>query len=379
MKYILVLLSILSTLLFSETINEPIMPKLKSLTLSAEKTHFIRKKDTFYKDYLPVSAPIKVMATYSDGNSEEVTDLVTWNKTSKRIRFYYDHFMALEGNFTVSASLNNVISNEIKIKVQNYNGYNPDDIVIHQNNKIKLIEPPLQQRRGAIRGVSIYFRVLSKKIDLKYELIDPPNGMMIVRRSDLGEDMIGIIDGVDILWDVPMDMEENIHTITMKATDFKGNKGQVNFLIKVPKTTIIPTKIVNNELIVIDKNSNLYGMKLKGHNGEDISNMQLRSVEYADVWKRKIKNKVPEDSVERTVFMIDNMPLELDVKFPDYIDSYEERRNLGLEFQKYSEPIFIGRDFWDEVSYEEYEYKGTKGFTIPYKRHGVYILEFQKL
>lgn len=369
-----VLLLVFNGCYANEEIPKIEKPKLESLLLSTEQTRFVKNKDEHH-----LKAPIKVMATYSDGNSEEVTDLVTWNKTSKRIRFYYDHFMALEGNFTVSASLNNVISNEIKIKVQNYNGYNPDDIVIHQNNKIKLIEPPLQQRRGAIRGVSIYFRVLSKKIDLKYELIDPPNGMMIVRRSDLGEDMIGIIDGVDILWDVPMDMEEKIHTITLKATDFKGNKGQVNFLIKVPKTTIIPTKIVNNELIVIDKNSNLYGMKLKGHNGEDISNMQLRSVEYADVWKRKVKNKVPADSVERTVFMIDNMPLELDVKFPDYIDSYEERRNLGLEFQKYSEPIFIGRDFWDEVSYEEYEYKGTKGFTIPYKRHGVYILEFQKL
>lgn len=478
MKYILVLLSILSTLLFSETIKEPIMPKLKSLTLSAEKTHFIRKKDTFYKDYLPVIAPIKVMAIYSDGHSEEVTDLVTWNKTSKSIRFYYDDFRASEGNFTVSALLDNVVSNEITLKIVNetqklltttvinndkmfypnrnavikfrlnnkptadvklklrlnksegvkfstnspygsletelvfkpghfndddvmtrsidvhiidfnpnntsdytlitetfesedpkYNGYDPDDIVVHKNNKIKLIEPSLQQRRGAIRGVPIHFRVLSKVIGLKYELIDPPKGMNILRRSDLGEDQIGIIDGVDIEWDVPMDIEEKTYTITMKATDLEGNKGQISFDIKVPKTTIIPTKVKNNELIVTDKNSNLYGMKMKGHDGENISNVTLRSVAYADVWKKHIKKKNPEDIIKRTVFVIDNMPEALDVKMPAWMDTYAKRINLDMSSYKYRDG---SSPSWEQSSRKAYNYEGTNGYVFHHKTYDKY-------
>ncbi len=240
------------------------------------------------------------------------------------------------------------------------------------NKTIKLIEPPLEQRKGAIRGVPIRFRILSKQIDLEYELINPPKGMRILGHSDLGEWEIGKTDGVDVLWNVPMDIEEKTYAITMKATDFTRNEGTLSFDIKVPKTTIISTKIENNELIVTDKNSNLYGMKLKGHNGENISNLILRSVDYTDVWKKEVKNKSLQNTVERTVFIIDNMPEKLDLKFPEYIDNYQKRRNISLDFKKYTEAPFFGRYLWEKAYIAGYEYEGTKGLTIERNRFGIY-------
>lgn len=506
MKKLALILLLLTSNIYAETINKhilqakqyesfpsdiPVTPKLKNLTLSAEQTIFTKNNAQHQ-----IEEPIKVIATYSDGHSEEVTDLVTWQKTSKRIRFYNDHFSALEGNFTVSASLDDVVSNEITLKVVNktqklltstvenndkmfypnrnavimftlnkkptsdvklklrlnksegvkfltsspygsletelvfkpghfndydvmtqsidvhiidldpnntsdytliieafesedakYNGYDPDDIVIHKTNKIKLIEPPLQQRRGAIRGVPIYFRVLSKEIGLKYELVDPPKGMKILRRSDLGEWEIGKIDGVDIEWNVPMDIEEKIYTITMKATDLEGNEGQISFDIKVPKTTIIPTKIENNELIVTDKNSNLYGMKMKGHHGEDISTLQLRSVAYADVWKKKVKNKALEDIIERIVFVIDNMPEALDMKMPSQFNSAEKWNTHNVDIYKYDDRHLNELYQWDKfiVYSGGYKYEDTPGLVIPhiknrYEKSGskIYMFEYQK-
>ena len=113
-------------------------------------------------------------------------------------------------------------------------------------------------------------------------------------------------------------------------------------------------------------------MKMKGHSGEDISELRLRSVAYEDVWKKKVKKKNPEDIVERTVFVIDNMPEKLDMKFPEYINNYLKRRELGVEFRKYSESIFMYIDSWEQGYSDGYEYEETNGLTLQHKRHGVY-------
>ncbi len=167
-----------------------------------------------------------------------------------------------------------------------YDGQDPSDIEV-TTSEIVLAPPPIEQRRGAIRGVSIQFRVLSESTNLEYKLINPLEGMTILGHSDLGERYA--IQGVDIQWDVPMDMEEIEHEITVEAIDREGNKGEVSFFIKVPKTKEVETKIVNNELIVTDKNSTLYGMKMKGHSGEDISDLKIRIVDYLDVWRKRVK------------------------------------------------------------------------------------------
>jgi len=456
--------------------------KVEKLTLTAEKTNFIRRKEPYSNRYVRMSEPVKVMATYEDGHSEEVTDNVIWsgenygkaikvignqlaigkpkntsitlmaslgtvnsnileidivneedkllnveifNKNKKRfpnrdagiilslmhkptsevklrltlkesdgVKFYdagrsreltltkelifIPNNPRQEGYFNiVDQDVNNskpytIITEVLESEDLRYAGENPKDIVVTPS-ELKLIAPPITAIRGAIRGVTIQFRVTSKNMNLKYKLINPPAGMEIIGRSDLGEFAIGYIDGVDIKWNVPMDIEEKTYTITTEATDIDGSTVEVSFDIKVPKTNLIETKIVNNELIVTDKNSNLYGMKMKGHSGEDISELRLRSVAYEDVWKKKVKKKNPEDIVERTVFVIDNMPEKLDMKFPEYINNYLKRRELGLEFRKYLEAPFMDIDPWEEdYSDGYYEYEETNGLTLQHKRHGVY-------
>lgn len=246
-----------------------------------------------------------------------------------------------------------------------------NEYILHAkpNKTIKLIEPPLEQRKGAIRGVPIRFRVLSKQIDLEYELINPPKGMMILGRSDLGEWEIGKTDGVDVLWNVPMDIEEKIYTINMKATDFARNEGTLSFDIKVPKTTIISTKIENNELIVIDKNSNLYGMKMKGHNGEDVSQIKLRSVNYTDVWKYIPKDWQKGKQLEYIVFIIDNKPPQLDIDLSDdiYIGFY---RYQGDQFHTFNAWNNIARGYTRNTDgtftpfRNEYDNGGNKVYLV---------------
>lgn len=255
-----------------------------------------------------------------------------------------------------------------------YSAINPEDITVVPS-KIKLIAPSIYEKRGAIRGVTIRFSVLSEHLSLKYTLVNPPKGMKIVGDYDPLDHSGGTprIAGVDVEWSVPMDIEEKIYTIVMKATDLENNTAEVSFDIKVPTTKIIPTTIANNELIVTDKNSPLFGMKMKGHNREDISNMKLRSVEYEDVWKKKLKGKQPEDTIERMVFILDNMPEALDVKMPEYMDTYKKRINIGMHSYRYSEKQYIVAingalgEIWDHASEEAYIYENTNGYVFPHR------------
>lgn len=238
--------------------------------------------------------------------------------------------------------------------------------------KFNLLAPPLQQKKGAIRGVSISFLVVSEERSLKYKLIAPPKGMKITKKivgescltPSLGKGESGVV----VRWDIPIDIEEKTYHITMKGIDKEGNTEEITFPIKVPKTKPIQTKIENNELTVTDKSSNLYGMKMKGHSGEDISNLKLRSVAYSDVWKKRVKNKKPENIVEKIVFIMDNMPNSLDMKAPNLFDTDEKWIKTGAKIYKYYETI--DNDSWKK-SYMVYsgtmQYDGITGFVIPYK------------
>jgi hypothetical protein len=245
-----------------------------------------------------------------------------------------------------------------------YDGQEPKAIVIEKST-FTIIEPPLQQRKGAIRGVTIMFQLLSKERGLTHALVDPPEGMNIIGRSDLG--MQDTFFGVDVEWKVPMNAEEGkTYDITTRFTDKEGTSKELTFPIKVPVTKLIETKIENNELIVTDENSNLFGMKMKGHNGEDISELRLRSVDYGDVWKKKVKKEKPEDIVERTVFIIDNMPEKLDMKFPEYVDTIEEARKLDASLFRYLIRNFVDNNMWNEAVLNQYIYEGTSGTTLDY-------------
>jgi len=73
--------------------------------------------------------------------------------------------------------------------------------------------------------------------------------------------------------------------------------------------------------------------------------LKLRTVDYGDVWKKEIENKEPEDVVERTVFILDNMPEKLDVQMPKWLNSIDKALNIGAFFYK-NDNEFID-NFWD--------------------------------
>ncbi len=464
---------------------------IKTLTLTASQTNIVRVK--FAGEYRVAVVEAKVMATYEDGNIQEVTDRVTWQGMSAKMRLtdgkiiFYD-----ENNITLHATYQGIQSNPLSIAVQNaentasylhatiynqmsrmfpqrgagievrllkepkagvkltvrlkssdnvgfedsntltktlhfktgegwdrpqavtiidkdvnntqaytlytdvfesndntYDGIDPKDIVLTPHTSIEFIEPPLRKRKGAIRGVRVQMLLYAKSGDVKneaFKLIDPPKGMslelphmhVINEFNDMSR------SATSIVWDVPMDaIEGKSYDITVEASDSKGKKGRITFPIKVPKTKPIQTTLINNELTVTDKSSNLYGMKMKGHSGEDISELRLRSVEYGDVWKKRVKKKSPEDVVERTVFVMDNMPEALDVKMPEWMDSFEKRKLFGTTFLQYSEGGILLGDFWDRAYRAGYNYEETKGLVVP-SRHSrlnsskVFILIIKK-
>lgn len=460
-KIFFTIILLLNTLLCAE--NE----KPVKLVLSAEQTHFIRKKDPFYKKYLPVRARIKVMAIYSDGHREEITDKVEWLGLLKgKIVVRTDYFMAKSGTYTLRASLQGVVSNEITIKVEDdtslvqhrviypddvgysriwlavtlpykatqdvhltlklraddkvafmdgvpkqsytmifkpqewdtlgntqevtlevldtamknsiivttepmistdskYSSKNPQDIEIDRKPELVLNAPRLVERKGAVRGASIKFRVTATRRHLKYRLINFPKGVKLIK-----DPATHLPTGVNLQWDVPMDMEEGkLYPITVEAEDRDGNKAQVNFQIKVPNTTIIPTQIINNELIVVDKSSPLYGMKMKGHNVEDVSYMKLRSVKYEDLWKHYPSQYEANKKLMYTAFIVENKPPELDIDLSD---------DLYIGFYRYSEEQFVGSNSWKDISRtytrnpdgthppsrNEYDNGGTKVYLV---------------
>ncbi len=275
-----------------------------------------------------------------------------------------------------------------------YAGTAKDDVDIEENvlsnssgrktsKKIKLYKPPLRQRLGAIRGVSIRFLVQSKEERLAYKLISPPKGMTIIEtivgNSCMTPPLVIGKSGILVQWDVPMDaIEGKAYAITVEATeknhnpDYLPKKGRVTFDVKVPKTTPIETTLKNNELVVTDKNSPLYGMKMKGHNGEDISHMKLRSVGYGDVWRKRVEPTSPNDKAEHIVFVIDNMPEALDVKMPEWMDTYEERINIGMHSYKYKydATVVLINDYWGRASSKSYLYDNTNGYVYLHKMNG---------
>ena len=456
--------------------------QIKLLTLTALQTHFVRKKDTYTTGYYSnVDGEVKVIGTYFDGHSENVTDRVEWTSSMVSMSFDDHSFHAhVDGNATIGAFLDGISSNKITIYIEKevdkdyaieirnndksnlgargakivvsllkkptadvklkihidpkeklilgytavnhvkmydqeivfeekmwkepsisweidvtdlgtkstapytivtdnlisddpyYDGMKIEDIVVKPLSKVELIEPSMRELRGAIRGVPIRFNVKSKQLGLIYTLIDPPRGMKIEKRMMQRGGHFGPMhvdmDGVDVLWEVPIDMEEKTYTITMKAKNDIGEETEISFPIKVPKTIPIQTEIINNELIVIDKNSLLYGMKMKGHNGEDISNLKLRSVDYEDVWKHNEIALDKNKKIEHIVFVVDNMPENLDIKFPEYMDTFEKRINLGTGFDQYMETSLASRQYWDWNNFDTdiYKYDNTDGVSLPH-------------
>lgn len=91
--------------------------------------------------------------------------------------------------------------------------------------------------------------------------------------------------------------------------------------------------------------------------------MKLRTVDYGDVWKKGIENKAPEDIVERTVFILDNMPEKLDVQMPKWLNSIDKALNIGAFFYK-NDNEFID-NFWDGAVDKWDESKGS--LSVLYK------------
>ena len=249
-------------------------------------------------------------------------------------------------------------------------GIKPDDLLFNRWGKFTIDAPSIQKRRGAIRGVSIRFNVWSGYGRKEYSLVNPPKGMKIVGRADEG--MEGR-DGVTIQWDVPRDAQEGkSYDITVNVKKYKTREKTITFPIKVPKTKPIQTKLVNNELIVTDKNSNLYGMKMRGHSGEDISKMRLRSVAYRDVWKKKIKKWLKNSTQNYYSFIVYNKPKQADIDLPfskDIVTTFLRYRNI------------IG-SFWTNI--DRLYTKDKQGNLIPerneYDNGGnkVYLLVIEK-
>ena len=251
-----------------------------------------------------------------------------------------------------------------------YNGYVIPALRVHKDVTPKLISPTVSQLRGAIRGNTIKFRVTSKEFRLEYTLVNPPEGMRILGKSDMGEG--AEVEGVDLEWKVPLDMQEGRHLVTVQAKDIEGKTGEITFEITVPKTTPIQTEIKNNELIVTDTSSRLYGMKMKGHNGEDISSMRLESVDYRQLWRKRIKLDAG-DVPEYVPFVIYNKPPQLDIDFPEYSN------DVYTYFFRHGDVL---NEFWKDI--DKTYYKDDAGSYVPIRNEydsggtQVYLLIFNK-
>lgn len=246
----------------------------------------------------------------------------------------------------------------------NYSNKNIEPIIINTEEELEITPPTITQTRGAIRGVRIRFEITQgDKTNQTISLVNPPQGMKILKEiQSEGIPPFGIV----VQWDVPMDaIEGQEYNITAKAIHTKGKEKTITFPVKVPKTTPIQTEIINNELIVTQKDSPLFGMKMKGHKGEDISDMKLRSVGYEDVWKKYAKPLDATKPIVYTVFVIDHMPEKTDIKFPPYMDTFEKRIASGSGFDRYTE-YGLNSKFWRTARTDDeiYDYEGTNGVTF---------------
>lgn len=235
----------------------------------------------------------------------------------------------------------------------------PKDITLIRKPAMILDVSSLQSRKGAIRGVPIKFRITTgEQYWSKVILIKPPKGMRVVGRVSIENTELY---GINVQWDVPMDaMEGEIYNITAKATDPSGREKTITFPIKVPITTSVPTKLVNNELIVTDKKSLLYGMKMKGHNGEDISTIKLRYVAYDDIQEHPSNQYEVNHKLKYTAFIIDNKPPQLDIDLPDI---------LYFGFYRYivGDVMYTG-DPWKDVA-REYDIHADGSYVLSPRRN----------
>ena len=258
-----------------------------------------------------------------------------------------------------------------------------------KNTTLVLKAPPKRHTKGAIRGVRISFIVYANMPNSHFELVSPPKGMRIKQtirgESCLTPPLLWGESGAWIVWDVPMDAKEGkVYTVTVKASDPNGNSKTLTFPVKVPKTIPIQTELRSNELIVTDKDSPLYGMKLKGHNGEDVSKVRLRSVRYEDVWRKRVKRESAQDKVEHIVFVIDNMPEALDVKMPEWMGSIEKVLKIGARFVKNNEySAILSGDFWEGAVERWDESSGSlvvtfKNENFPEKTTKIFMIVIEK-
>jgi len=236
---------------------------------------------------------------------------------------------------------------------------NPKDIIIKKRPSLILDMPSFQSRKGAVRGVSIKFRVTTGNQSCsKVTLVNPPKGMRAV-----GEVFVENTElyGIDVQWDVPMDaVEGKTYNITAKATDPKGREKTITFPIKVANTTTVQTKLDNNEITVIDKNSLLYGMKMREHNGEDVSHVKLRYIAYEDIQKHPSNQYEIGHKLKYTAFIIDNKPPKLDIDLPDI---------LYFGFYRYivGEVMYSG-DPWKDVA-REYDIHADGSYILSSRRN----------
>ncbi len=406
-----------------------------SLTLTVPQTHFVRKKDSFYNSCIPIKIPLRAIASYQDGHTEDLTDKITWKiirgKLVKEIDFTKDNNLtdmlreefhtlyATKGSYDIAASYKGVQSNTLHIEIEDdkktvqyeteydketitvyflldkkpsskvtlplalpkesnasfiakyglldqnynvvfepymwsegslisppyvkiklsgvnkegnitiqtaklkssdplYNNIDPEDITISKLQEPRLDTPRPNQLRGAVRGVQIQFELTEgDRENQTIELVNPPKGMKI--KGGIHSNGVPPY-GVIVQWDVPLDAEEGkFYTVTAKATNTQGKVKTITFPIKVPKTKPIQTTLKNNELIVTDKSSPLYGMKMKGHSGEDVSNVKLRSVDYEDIQEHPSNQYEINHKLKYTAFIIDNKPPQLDIDLPDIL------------------------------------------------------------
>ncbi len=249
-----------------------------------------------------------------------------------------------------------------------------DTASVKPTSKADLIlkAPPKYQRKGAIRGVRISFVVYANRSDADFALVSPPKGMRIKRtirgESFLTPPLLWGASGAWIVWDVPMDAKEGkVYSVTVKASDPTGRSKTVTFPIKVPKTYPIQTALKHNELIVTDKDSPLYGMKLKGHNGEDVSKVRLRSVRYEDAPSHSAQPLDATKPIDHIVFVVDNLPEKIDIKFPEWMDEFEKERlpkDVRIFQYLYYDMLTSGNP-WDWRYGGDYLYEGTDGVVLP--------------
>jgi len=252
-----------------------------------------------------------------------------------------------------------------------YEGYRHPDVTIPVTPTY-LYPPGVAERFGAIRGVRIVMPIYSDIMPkyLHYCLIDPPQGMRLQEptisfaHDSMSE--IGLYRGTEIVWDVPTDIKEGeYYDITLEAVDDTGYVQRITFPVKVPKTTPIQTEVKNNELVVIDKTSPLYGMKLRGHNGEDISNVKLRSVGYEDVWNYHKKSYEQGYELKYIAFTIDNKPPKTDIDLPNIPYFGLHRYEYDLFSWKDISLTYTKNDDGTKTYYRnEYDDGGTKVYLF---------------